>query len=91
MTSDDGRMGLPSASKAERWTNCVGSVQLEELIPDTESGPEAKRGDRIHFALADGKVNDLPNADEIECAELLQEMEKQAVEAFRLEVKAVDE
>lgn len=91
MTFDDGRMGLPSASKAERWTNCVGSVQLEELIPDTETGPEAKRGDRIHFALADGKVNDLPHADEVECAELLQEMEKQAVEAFRLEVKAVDE
>lgn len=90
MNHDDGRMGLPSASKAERWTNCVGSVQLEELIPDTETGPEAKRGDRIHFALADGKVNDLPHADEVECAEILQEMEKQAVEAFRLEVKAVD-
>lgn len=91
MNFDDGRMGLPSASKAERWVNCVGSVQLEELIPDTESGPEAKRGDRIHFALADGKVNDLPSADEVECAELLQEMEKQAVEAFRTEVKASDE
>jgi hypothetical protein len=91
MTHEDGRMGLPSASKAERWTNCVGSVQLEELIPDAEQGPEARRGDRIHFALADGKVNDLPNADEVECAELLQEMEKKAVEAFRLEVKAVDE
>ena len=91
MTFEDGRLGLPSASKAERWTNCVGSVQLEELIPDTETGPEAKRGDRIHFALADGKVNDLPHADEVECAELLQEMEKKAVEAFRIEVKAVDE
>lgn len=91
MNFEDGRMGLPSASKAERWVNCVGSVQLEELIPDSESGPEAKRGDRIHFALADGKVNDLPHADEIETAELLQEMEKQAVAAFRLEVKTLDE
>jgi len=91
MTHEDGRMGLPSASKAERWTNCIGSVQLEELIPDAEQGPEARRGDRIHLALAEGKVNDLANADEVECAELLQEMEKKAVEAFRLEVKAVDE
>ena len=91
MNFEDGRLGLPSASKAERWLNCNGSWHLEALIPEQESGPDAKRGERIHLALAENKIADLVSADEVETAEILQELEKKAVEAFKLEVSQSDE
>lgn len=37
-----------SASGAERWLNCPGSIALSEGIPDEPSGPEALEGTRAH-------------------------------------------
>lgn len=38
-----------SASAAERWINCPGSVGLSEGIPDAPSGPDAMTGTAAHY------------------------------------------
>lgn len=38
-----------SASAAERWINCPGSVGLSEGIPDAPSGPDAQTGTAAHY------------------------------------------
>ena len=81
MILEDDRKGLPSASKRERWSRCPGSFELEKLIPDTEAGEAAEKGNRIHDALQKGDFSAL-NAEEAELAEKLASIEKVAVEQW---------
>lgn len=75
---NDERLGLPSASKRERWSACPGSFGLEKLMPETASGEAAEKGNRIHEALALGNFSELV-LEEAEVAERLAILEKVAV------------
>jgi hypothetical protein len=78
---EDDRKGLPSASKRERWSRCPGSFELEKLIPDTEAGEAAEKGNRIHDALQNGDFSIL-SVEEADLAQKLSVLEKIAVDQW---------
>lgn len=72
----DDRLGLPSASGAERLHNCPGSWLLERTCPPLPSTADADSGIRIHAALAgfDVKLSDEEEKTRQECERLCAEL-----------------
>lgn len=55
MQTIDERLGLPSASSAERLVNCPGSHRLEMECPPSQESKDSVIGDRVHAVLAGDK------------------------------------
>lgn len=72
----DDRLGLPSASGAERLHNCPGSWLLERTCPPLPSTADSDSGIRIHAALAgfDVELTDDEEKTRSECERLCGEV-----------------
>jgi RecB family exonuclease len=76
MPSDE-RAGLPSASGFSRYALCAGSFALEKQCPPLAESKEARRGSRIHAALAGLPVDPRLTEDE---ADVLAECQRLTME-----------
>jgi len=85
----DERLGLPSASKTDRWMECPGSHAAEAASPQEPPGPEAERGIRLHAILAgEAKAH---QADDQEAVDKLKAIEEEVLRKWikDCEVEAV--
>ena len=73
----DERQGFPSASSAERYALCPGSLFLEKECPPEPETPDASSGNRIHAALAGETVFLSP--DELQVFEACKRQEEALV------------
>lgn len=81
--NNDEREGLPSASGADKWYNCPGSVVAESVCPKSEGSQIADQGTAIHLALQIGETEGL-ELDEVTIVERLDAIKKSAVEDWLL-------
>lgn len=81
--TNDEREGLPSASGADKWYNCPGSVAAESVFPKSESSQIADQGTAIHLALQVGETEGL-ELDEATIVERLDAIKKAAVEDWHV-------
>lgn len=79
----DERLGLPSASGAEKFYNCSGSPTAEASSPKQDESPEASEGTLIHAALETGDWSDL-GLDALSITERLDQINKAAVEDWHI-------